>query len=701
MADEDNVQANLLDYDSTTSNGNWHKLSGKLDGGVNESGVLAGQYKVKVSETETKKVYLKQDQQQSKNIAEVFASQFMRFILSETGENPDLVANVDFVKTDQGVYVASEMFEGYHDLYKDAGLAMHLPAYSALRDNDLYSLRAKRPEYLEAAPDIDIIISAGRYKQFVNGLAVRAIVDDPDTHYGNIGVVAIQKADPRDLIPVFEMGEFTGKALKAELSDDDIIGETVVINEKIYYQYNTDSYDFMDKEFCIKYEGKYYIIPGPGNARAVNIDFGGALGDNRLFPRKLDGQIHIIDKFKDFFRYLPSLSGPPAYQHQHPDHIKNDRELFIILAKYSAINETRIIEKIDEIMTLITKNYKDQPAILKEFALRIGAPFNEQDNSLQRVQKIAEFLKTCFIAKQKHAKEVLLNYFERANLDSQKSLLEESFHDSQRAKMLAACFTKNDTEKQKLHDLYKRIDRLDEKMDVTEKEYASQLKRSLFQLLIKGIIKNNLENVFIDVEKKIEHTQDLIEHFNFAKQQMDAAGTENNKTKAYNDFVKEISNYEKNCINNSKSRHFLVAASTFAGALLGIIIGGALGLTIGGLVGFAVGSPLPILGNVAAAVTIGSTVGVATAIKGAGIGAAIGVAVGTFLIGPAIGYAANKSMGYLIFSQTESASKKFAKQLNKDANQLKKEPIRMDYTAAFDEREQDEFLIVDPVVAAV
>lgn len=132
----------------------------------------------------------------------------MRFIASETGENPDVIANVSYVPTaSDGVYIASEVFDGYRDLFVDAHLAYHLPTEEPLKDTvpNWKVLPQHRPSYLQHDPAIDVMIRTGRYQDLTVGLALRAIPDDPDLHYENIGAVPIKRSGPKIISPLSVM----------------------------------------------------------------------------------------------------------------------------------------------------------------------------------------------------------------------------------------------------------------------------------------------------------------------------------------------------------------------------------------------------------------------------------------------------------------------------------------------------------------
>ncbi|WP_028389252.1 anion permease [Legionella fairfieldensis] len=642
----------VFDY-STDNPHNWQFIQSKT-GGANEAGKYGGLFAVG-----SVKVYLKQDPQQDKNICEAFASQFMRFIAQEIGEKPDIIANVDYVRTDDGVYVASEVFEGYRDLYQDAYLAYQIPFYGPLRknkNNKWQTIPAKRPKYLEQDVCINDIICSGRYQDLIPGIALRAIADDPDVNLENIGVVAKERSGPDDLIPYYKNDIFTGRYYKK--TRDQAGKEDYRLQPRQSVEEKIEDIAFRCKEFYIKKNGKIHLIPNGWNARAVSIDFGGALGDFRpINPRKLDGKIHNTNRFMDLLRYRPSQSGPPAYQNQLPEGIKDGDEFFNTLARYSMVDEEKIKDKITIEINKAMELYKDRRDILLSFAKRIGVsiPDASKQDSQRLGHDITHYLYTNFIARQRHAKKLFLNYFCHLRREQAVNLINSYQNENLAGKelIMANFFNQWIKENKKLFDLLERIEKLDEAVDKSHRFYFSAIKSVLFERACKAKLAGKLEQTD-EIDEIIFNTQTLITNYNHAMLNIHNPQLEPvAKEKIVEKFLAEVVNYQNTCISPSTNQKFIIAACTLAGALIGLVLGAALGLIGGAMLGGTLGFVVPGVGNIITALSVGSFTGLVTAIKGVGLGATIGTTVGVFLLGSACSYKARKGSRYLLFGNID------------------------------------------------
>ncbi|STX29770.1 Uncharacterised protein [Legionella beliardensis] len=650
----------------------WTRLS-KKQGGANDAGTYGGLYTL-ASEQEGEKpskFYVKQDPEEDKNICEVFASQFMRFIAEEIGESPDLIADVNYIQTpDDGVYIASYVFEGYRDLFKDAYLAYQIPPYDKSRvGEDWKSIPSSRPKYLSADSNIDKIVQLGRYDGLIPGLALRAIVDDPDVHYENIGAVAVNPSGLDDRIPIYENDKFSGKCYKkvAEPTQDseEINGEHYVIEEMA--QEWVDEHPELIKEFYIKKDDKSYFIPNSKNTRAVNIDFGGALGDFR--PRTLDGKIHYADGILTLMRYRPSTEGPPAYHTEIPKGIRDGDEFFKTLARYSMVDKHKIKRKIDEQVDVAIGHYRNKPEVLLRFAQRVGAKIPSGANA--KPDHIADYLKShlleCFIARQKHAKKLFLNYMCNMDNASRNNLFRSYEEDGLIPKEITIknLITQLKAENTDLFAMLEGIEALGSEIkEVDDKKTFNALKNILYERILDAQANDRIKKETLEIRNILLNTRDLIKAHQVAMGEVKNPDSEDDtKLRAVETFIEAAKEYEQACITLSGRQKFAIAACCVVGTLIGICLGALTGLAIGAVAGGAAGSVAPAVGNIIGAIGAGSVGGVIGAIKGAGLGAMIGTAVGAFLFGSSFAYGAGKITRFGMFSTTDKEVSHLTKSL--------------------------------------
>ncbi|WP_165483096.1 hypothetical protein [Legionella genomosp. 1] len=669
---------------------NWRFLSGK-SGGANDGGKHGGLYQVNSEEQQDVLVYLKKDPQEDKNICEVFASQLMRFIAEETGENPDIIANVDYVPTqNEGVYIASNVFTGYRDLFLDAHLAYNLPTDKPLRAQvpNWETLPNQRPSYFQHDEAIDVMIQSGRYRDLTVGLALRAIPDDPDLHYENIGAVPIKRSGPENYLPIITNGRYEGFVLWTKVPDNSKDYEPVKIGSQIYYkqqvhQYNAEAQELQpvegmpnletlsDKviEYCVEAQGKLFIIPAKNNTRAAHIDFGGALGDFRLLNRHLDGKIHV-NKLLDLIRYRPSRHGPPAYHKKLPVALTEGNEFFHVLARFSTIDTNKLNDKITAEIDRAIDVYKDKPDILISFAKRVGAPVpgDARNNLAALGDSLKTFILENMISKQEHAKTLFLNHFCRLQRSDQVNLLnilqaDVSRLPLKRDQILYAFYQNIWQENEELFVALQQIDELMLPSEIwTQKNAQTQeqllvigtrldeFKSVLHSRLCNAYFKDNLKSESKRIGEIVAETAKLMSAFRVQYDKVnDPRLAPEVRLAAIDEFIDSVKKFEKETIKPSGKQQFAIAASVLVGALLGALIGAAVGLVTGALVGTLVGH---VAGGLAGA-SVGSVVG---AVKGAGLGTAIAMGVAALFFGSAAAFGGGAAGRTLFFSKTQQAA---------------------------------------------
>ncbi|STX28411.1 Uncharacterised protein [Legionella beliardensis] len=548
--------------------------------------------------------YLKQDSHEDKNICEVFASQFMRFIAQKIGEDPAIIADVSYVnlQPNEQIYIASKLYAGYRDLFLDAYLAYHLPAYQNLRsmtNNKWAKLPKQRPYYFQHDPCIDSMTEAGRYKEISIGLALRSIVDDPDTHFKNIGAVPVEQSGLKDIIPIYENGSYSGYCLQQSAPASGYSEQLKKINiaDTQYYQLSRTPEPELDefKEACIKYNHHYYLVPNIGNTQAVHVDFGGSLGDFRLFSRrKLDGKIHLRH-FCNLLRYHPSYSGPPAYFNQISDALTSKATYFYeTLARFSMIDKFEIADFIDEQINNTFDVYQNKPDILIRFAERIGLEINNAIDLPTLNQCIQEHLLINFVNRQQHAKALFLEHFCNLDYTTQLNLMNGyQRHDaltelSLKERLIREFFHNLKNENKIFFATFKAIEDLN--LNSQYKHYARdpiwQLKKQLHQWLSQAYLDSNLEESATEINEIIKHTQLLLNEFIDTKSQLDALPAKSSK-KAYKlalKFILTANQYEQCCAKTLNNENMKITAATLTGALIGAIVGAGIGVILGGVV---------------------------------------------------------------------------------------------------------------------
>ncbi|WP_131783251.1 hypothetical protein [Legionella gresilensis] len=577
-----------------------------------------------INQANLSKYHLKQDPEQDKNICEVFASQIMRFIAEKIGEDPNIIANVSYLplSSDEGIYIASELFQDYRDLYLDAYLAYQLPAYQDLRKavgDKFYTLPDHRPRYFEYDICIDTMTEAGRYKDLIPGLAKRGIVDDPDTHYKNIGAAPIRKSIDQELIPIFENANYTGyctkKTLPENYSADEI--EKIRINDTTYYKFRLVRQPDIDEysEAFIIHNKKYYLIPNIGNTRAVQIDFGGALGDFRLFgQRKFDERIHL-KSFHNLFRYHPSYSGPPAYHDQISDALTYSATYFFeTLARYSMINKDELAEFINQQIDIAIAQYKNQPLIILNFAHRIGLNSSETDltNLDLLSHQIKQFLQENFISRQEHAKLLFLRHFCQLDYTAQLTLM-NSYKDSHeqnaklKQKLISDFFQNLKGTNLLFFTALESIQQLNLSSTYYNKSDLLKLKLLLHQQLCKAYLKGHLENKVAGIQKISEQTNYLLTEFVKTKSALNKLSL--NDLQGANQLIRQFiitaNQYKQTCVKATTNQKIIMAACTLGGALAGAVLGAALGIFVGGLIF----GPLTTMAGTAQGITMGIALG--------------------------------------------------------------------------------------------
>ena len=663
----------------------WTLLRKKGDTGANGCGKHGGFYRIKLDEldeTKTIDVFLKQDPRQEKNISEYFASQFMRFVAKEIGEDPGSIANVSFVETNNGVYVASEMFEGYRDSYLDAHLAYSLPENEDLRVQapNWEEIPIKRPGYLSHDVAIDIMIKTDRYREISLGMALRAIVDDPDLHYENIGAVPITPTGKGDMIPLINrLGGYTGDVLTTELIEGkETESQLVNINGKQYYRtsYNQTDYEELKKswrirEYCVVVHDKndfkkfhHYVVPAVGNARAAHIDFGGALGDfRRYFSRKFDGVIHINDGLMEFLRLRPSKKGPPAYHKQLPTELRNNHPFFNVLAGFSMIEDKKIDFEIDRIINEAVEVYKDQNiGIFIDFAKRIGV--EKIDDHKKDIYTIADAIAKHLKTNMKTRKQSAIQHYNRhfccmsrkEHQQIRDFVKEKDDVTNPHNDILRQFYTSTDFKLMKPFDGIEAISFSQPKVEGAEKA-LNDLKETLHARLCQAYLKGNFEEEVSAVANIVNGTQELINHFENA-----TSSLEDEKVLKVANFIEQVNDFHQKHINTSTKRKFAFAASVFAGTLLGALIGGLLGAAAGVVVGATVGSIVPVAGTIAGAASTGSIFSVVGALKGAGIGTLIATTAACYLFGSEPGYD-SKIAKHMLFTKTDKALDNLTREL--------------------------------------
>ncbi|MGQ3888631.1 hypothetical protein ACQUW5_06310 [Legionella sp. CNM-1927-20] len=579
-----------------------------------------------INQADIRKYYLKQDPEQDRNICEVFASQFMRFIAEKIGEDPNVIANVSYLTlpSNEEIYIASELFHDYRDLFLDAYLAYQLPAYQDLHKvvgNKLHTLPHQRPRYFEHDICIDTMTEAGRYKELIPGLALRAIVDDPDTHYKNIGATPIKKSIDEDLIPIFENGHYSGYCAKKSLPQNYSLDEIkeITINNTKYYKFRLAEQLDIDgySEALIKYNKNYYLIPNIGNTRAVQIDFGGALGDFRLFgQRKFDEKIHI-KSFYNLFRYHPSYSGPPAYHDQISDALTNAATYFFeTLARYSMIDKNELVKFINQQIDSTITHYKNQPLIILNFARRIGLNSSETDlaNLDLLSHQIKHFLQINFLNRQQHAKLLFLRHFCQLDytiqltlMNSYTALLEQNAQLNER--LIREFFQNLKQENQLFFTTLQAIHQLNLSSPYYSYSngYLFKLKLLLHQQLCQAYLKDRLDKRAKEIKEISEQTSHLLSEFVKTKSALNKLSI--NDFQEANQFIRHFiataNQYKQNCIKATTSQEIIMAACTLGGALAGAVIGATFGIFIGGLIF----GPLTTMAGTAQGITLGIVLG--------------------------------------------------------------------------------------------
>ncbi|WP_419420672.1 hypothetical protein ACNVED_05060 [Legionella sp. D16C41] len=607
--------------------------------------------------------YLKQDFKQDKNICEVFSSQFMRFIAQKIGEDPDIIANVSYVTRNSAegkqIYIGSKIFNGYRDLFLDAYLAYQLPAYQNLRQvagRKINTLPHKRPGYLKHDFCTDTIIEAGRYTALTPGLALRAIVDDPDSHFKNIGAIPIVSSSDEELIPLYENNGYSGYCVQ-KAKPIDHLGKVTTIKIKgiNYYQIRIAREPDIEeyKEALIKHNNHYYLIPNINNTHAVQIDFGGALGDFRLPSRRtLDGKIHI-KALHNLFRYYPSYEGPPAYQNQISTALTSGATYFFeTLARFAMIDKNEIASFINKEIDKAFLTYEDKPEVLLHFAQRIGLNASQKELANLNLlgNRIKQFLQLNFTNRQEHAKLLFLDHFCKLDYSTQRNLMDSYSQaiepqEKLKDKLIRQFFYHLKQENLLLFDTLKAIDNLHLNIvyDPDSSIYLEKIKVRLNRQVCRAFLKNKLEETAKEVNPIIKKTDNLLKEFVNTKSKLSKIPLSNlyEASKHIVNFINIANQYKEDCIATSTKQDIIIAACTLSGALTGAILGAAVGLFLGGLIF----GPL----TMAAGTT-----------QGLIIGTAIGSAIISLLAG---GSTANKLTRYHLFKSIDEHTKNLSDSL--------------------------------------
>lgn len=355
--------------------------------GAVKAGDLDGFYNLKVNPKI--QVFFKKDPVASKNIGEFVASRVMRAIAQNIGFNPNAVAQVELAFTHpeskpnrdgKNVYVASVVYPDFLELYKDAYLAFrYLPQYEELRNNHPEYLELRfpenRPRLLDKEdPIIKLMIENGRYQGLNCHLQLSSSVDDPDVHFGNVGVVpredtVVNQVEPSKTIEIYEDGTM------AEAGPDVPKG---IQSYKVFTAVDT-----------------------------VRIDFGAAFGDDRFIERTYDKNRANKGLISTIIDYHPSKQGPPPYALKISSLVRNDPSSLFWLSKIAQCEPDIIEQAFNSAMQEVMDKYQRKP--LLEFAKRIGLKISNKrakDISKDDLQKeIVKFLTECFIKYQESARD--------------------------------------------------------------------------------------------------------------------------------------------------------------------------------------------------------------------------------------------------------------------------------------------------------
>lgn len=429
-------------------------------------------------------------------------------------------------------------------------------------------------------------------------------------------------------------------------------------------------------EYCVEVEGKSYIIPARNNTRAAHIDFGGSLGDFRLFNRHLDGKIHV-NKLLDLIRYRPSSSGPPAYHKKLPAALMEGNEFFHVLARFSMISQDKLAAKIEEEIDTAIETYRNKPEVLIRFAKRVGAPIpHDAKNNLNALgASLKEFITNNMLSKQQHAKTLFLNHFCRLPRSEQNNLLNNLHADisspTPKQQYLQKFYQQLRAENNELFNTLKEIDALllpnisqsyhDLKNSQGENPLLpvgaslNRFKSVLHSRLCNAYFKGNLESETKRIGEILVESRELMQAFSEHYQKVvDPKLPAEERLAAIDSFMDAVKTFEEEAIKPSAMQQFAIAASIFAGSLLGAIIGAAVGL----IVGVTVGSILGHAGGAVVGAGAGSVIG---AVKGAGFGTVIAMGVAAFLFGSAGAVGGGVSGRGLFFSKTQQAAVDFSK----------------------------------------
>jgi hypothetical protein len=163
-------------------------LIDKKKGGANDSGKFGGEYII-----DGKKNLVKREKDESKNMAEFMGSKLFQNL------SPGYGADVRFAKfrDDEEIYVASEFFDDFKDLYKDA--------YGNLGGK----VPKDRPRMVDSWNKTSFIngLKKGEYKGFAEIMPLSLLMGDFDVHWGNVGAVG-EKGPGKKLVRFDFAGSF-------------------------------------------------------------------------------------------------------------------------------------------------------------------------------------------------------------------------------------------------------------------------------------------------------------------------------------------------------------------------------------------------------------------------------------------------------------------------------------------------------------
>ncbi len=652
--------------------------------GANNAGKLGGLYQPKNSTYPA--YFLKQDPKQDKNISEVLSAQFMRGIAQDLGLNPDLIADVKFVQIAASkpnkppkIYVASKIYANFSDLHIDAYLALfNLAEYRPLKDSKGFqqpkALKG-RPGFLKHDKIIEAMMLAGRYPNLSHGMAMRAIVDDPDTHFENIGVIPLKSADDKAWLPLYQDSKITGWLCSQEPS-----------GKMPYRQINTSNnqqfYLVEDKADLIKFEKSremraiqinqtIYLLPNFDNTYTTHIDFGGAFGDFRWpLARKFDHKIHL-NRLHNLFRYLPSRNAPPAYiNHIAPALLDDNLEFYTALAGFAMMDGARLQHQLRELVQALII-YERQPLIVQRFAKRIGISTVSSNFSVN-LKQIECFLLEQLRGRQQHVYTLFLHYLCSLSFTKQHVILNQLNDDSAKhlaqKKVFVSFLYKLKHQEPYLFAGFDCIARLTQDINnFAHQDLLINIQEQLQHQLSQAYIHRQLIKTYYEQHQLIEL---LIKFIRYHQNTIHALKHSHLSCQEKTVLLDEL--LHRHTLFEHQLRHqltfkssFSIKITTLSMTLAGILLGVILGCMAGAILGGIMGSLLGIL-------TVGSAVALMSGIQGGVIGSILGSVAGLVIPDQQKLYerTQNKTR-YLFFKYQQSSVYQLTQTLSQDISSIR------------------------------